>query len=121
MRTLLTIKQQNIMRLIDKEIISAIRRKTDNFAMSNTTIVYNPHTSTHDVLLHGHTIARINYTERWVILSSCGFRTYVTKSRLNCVLKGLDTYKRIWQENYQWYIADAFSTENFTDGMKVRF
>ena len=109
------------MRIIDQEIISAIRRKTNNFAMSNTTIVYNPHTSTHDVILHGHTIARISHKERWVILSSCGYHTNVTKNRLNCVLDGLDCSKSVYQKNHQWYIGDAFSTENFTDGMRVRF
>lgn len=109
------------MRIIEQEIISAIRRRVTAFAMSNTTIVFNPHTSTHDVILHGHTIARINHRERWVILSSCNYHTNVTKSRLNCVLYGLDCSKRVYQKNYQWYIGDAFGEENFTDDMIVRY
>lgn len=109
------------MRIIEKEIISAIRRKTDAFAMSNTTIVYNPHTSTHDVLLHGHTIARISHIERWVSLSSCGYLTNTTKSRLNCVLNGLGSSKSVYQKDHQWYIGNAFGTEKFTDGMRVKF
>lgn len=121
LRTLLTIKQRNTMRIIEKEIISAIRRKTNAFAMSNTTIVYNPHTSTHDVLLHGHTIARISHIERWVSLSSCGYLTNTTKSRLNCVLNGLGSSKSVYQKNHQWYIGNAFGTEKFTDGMRVKF
>lgn len=109
------------MRLIEREITSAIRRKDKAFAMSNTTITYNTHTQTYDVLLHGHTIAQINYAERWVSLSSCGFHTAVTKNRLNCVLNGLGSCKGVWQKNRQWFIGNSFHTEEFTDGIKVKF
>lgn len=109
------------MRQIEREIISAIRNREDAFGMGNTTITYNKHTKTHDVILHGHNIAQINYKERWVRLSSCGYLTNVTKSRLNCVLYGVGIWKRITQKNYKWYIADYSSTEEFKDGMKVKF
>ena len=109
------------MRQIEREIVSAIRNREDAFGMGNTTITYNKHTKTHDVILHGHNIAQINYKERWVRLSSCGYLTNVTKSRLNCVLDGVGNYKRISQKNHKWYIVDYSSTEEFKDGMKVKF
>jgi hypothetical protein len=109
------------MRQIEREIVSAIRNRVDAFGMSNTTITYNKHTKTHDVILHGHNIAQINHKERWVRLSSCGYLTNVTKSRLNCVLNGVGSGKCISQKNYKWYIVDYSSTEEFKDGMKVKF
>jgi hypothetical protein len=109
------------MRQIEREIVSAIRNREDAFGMGNTTITYNKHTKTYDVILHGHNIAQINYKERWVRLSSCGYLTNVTKSRLNCVLNGVGSGKCISQKNYKWYIVDYSSTEEFKDGMKVKF
>lgn len=109
------------MRQIEREIVSAIRNREDAFGMGNTTITYNKHTKTHDVILHGHNIAQINHKERWVRLSSCGYLTNVTKSRLNCVLNGVGSYKTISQKNHKWYIVDYSSTEEFKDGMKVKF
>ena len=94
------------MRQIEREIVSAIRNREDAFGMGNTTITYNKHTKTHDVILHGHIIAQINYKERWVRLYSCGYLTNVTKSRLNCVLDGVGSYNRITQKNYKWYIGN---------------
>jgi hypothetical protein len=109
------------MRQIEREIVSAIRNREDAFGMSNTTITYNKHTKTHDVILHGHNIAQINHKERWVRLSSCGYLTNVTKSRLNCVLNGVGSGKCISQKNHKWYIVGYSSTEEFKDGMKVEF
>lgn len=109
------------MRQIEREIVSAIRNREDAFGMGNTTITYNKHTKTHDVILHGHNIAQINYKERWVRLSSCGYLTNVTKSRLNCVLNGVGSGKCISQKNHKWYIVGYSSTEEFKDGMKVEF
>lgn len=109
------------MRQIEREIVSAIRNRVDAFGMSNTTITYNKHTKTHDVILHGHNIAQINHKERWVRLSSCGYLTNVTKSRLNCVLNGVGSGKCISQKNHKWYIVGYSSTEEFKDGMKVKF
>lgn len=109
------------MRQIEREIVSAIRNREDAFGMGNTTITYNKHTKTHDVILHGHNIAQINYKERWVRLSSCGYLTNVTKSRLNCVLNGVGSGKCISQKNHKWYIVGYSSTEEFKDGMKVKF
>ena len=109
------------MRIIDREVTSAVRTRTNAFAMGNTTITYNTLTQTHDVLLHGHIIARINHTERWVQLSSCGYMTNTTKARLNNVLDGLGTCKGVWQKNHKWFIGNSFQTEEFTDGMKVKF
>jgi hypothetical protein len=109
------------MRQIEREIVSAIRNREDAFGMGNTTITYNKHTKTHDVILHGHNIAQINYKERWVRLSSCGYLTNVTKSRLNCVLDGVGSYKHITQKNYKWYVGDYCTTEEFKNGMKVKF
>ena len=109
------------MRQIENDIISAIRNKSMAFGAGNTTITFNKHTKTHDVILHGHNIAQINYKERWVRLSSCGYLTNVTKSRLNCVLDGVGSHKSIFRKDHHWYIGDYCTADNFYDGMKVNF
>jgi hypothetical protein len=68
------------------------------------------------VKLHGHTIARIFPGDR-MILSSCGWRTKTTKSRINSILTGLNFSVRLYQESYVWYIGER----EFTDNMEINY
>ena len=84
------------MRQIEQNLINAIRGKNKAWSKGNTTISYNESTETYDVFLHGNKIASIDYDDREVRLSSCGWRTNTTKSRLNAILTALraDGYVR---------------------------
>ena len=77
------------MRQIEQNLINAIRGKNKAWSKGNTTISYNESTETYDVFLHGNKIASIDYDDREVRLSSCGWRTNTTKSRLNAILTAL--------------------------------
>jgi hypothetical protein len=70
------------------------------------------------VKLHGNKIARIFPSTRRMILSSCGWQTNTTKSRLNAILSGLNFFGgRVYQEDFDWYIGDR----DFVDGMEVSY
>lgn len=70
------------------------------------------------VRLHGSRIARIFPADRRMMLSSCGWQTATTKSRLNAILTGLNfSGGRVYQEDFEWYLGDR----DFTDNMEVQF
>ena len=58
------------------------------------------------VKLHGHTIARIDYTNKSVRISDCGWQTVTTKAALNNVLQQLGLPNRIYQKKHIWYISN---------------
>ena len=103
------------MRKIEEQMNYAIRHRK-NWAGSNTTVrAYN---DSIDVYLHGHCIAWLDViTDVWT-LSSCGWETVTTKSRLNALMSefGLGG---IFQKNYQWYHSRDGKTVPFVDGVKV--
>lgn len=110
------------MREIERNIISAIRSNTKAFGAGNTTISYNEDFNVVDVFLHGHKIATIDKDINCVRLSSCGYMTNVTKSRLNCVLSGLYSNLRVYQRNKMWYIGNNYGFEKeFVDGISVSY
>jgi len=65
------------------------------------------------VKLHRNLIARIFPFDR-MIISSCGWETKTTKSRLNAILSHYGK-PGIYQEKYIWYIG----TEEFFDNMEI--
>lgn len=88
------------MRMIEQEIIQAIRDKKD----FSTTVVQDRHREKEgrrDVLrwsdmdnfayeLWGHTIAKGDSVMKILLVSDCGYPTATTKSRLNAIFAGLD-------------------------------
>ena len=74
------------MRQIEQNLINANKEKNNAWSKPKTTISYHESTQTYDVFLHGNKIASIDYDDREVRLSSCGWRTNTTKSRLNTIL-----------------------------------
>ena len=65
------------------------------------------------VRLHGNLIARI-YPFHKVVISTCGWKTKTTKSRINAILHHYNK-PGIYQKDYIWYIGD----KEFQDGMEV--
>lgn len=90
------------MRLIEQEIIQAIRQEKD-FQTSVTEDMYRKKEGRRDVLLWhedypgifsyklwGHQIAKGDTISRTLEVSDCGYPTDTTKSRLNAVFAALD-------------------------------
>ena len=88
------------MRKIEREMQKALCDRR-NWRKDNTEVAINDHGDSF-VYLHGHNIATIANNGD-IRLSSCGWQTNTTKSRLNAVL---DTYLHgasIFQKNFDWY------------------
>ena len=104
------------MRKLEKQMNFALSHKS-NWAGSNTTVTFNESTNCSQVLLHGHNIATLDHTTKALKLSSCGYETVTTKSRLNAILFELKTGCRVFQKKFEWFIGNNQATKSFFDGM----
>ena len=95
---------------------SALNAKK-NWAGSNTTVTYNDLTNCSSVLLHGHQIATLDHHSNALKLSSCGYQTNTTKSRLNALLSEFKYGCRVFQKQWDWYLQNVNQTVDFWDGM----
>ena len=95
---------------------SAIRRQV-NWAGSNTSVSYNSNTNCSSIYLHGHQIATVDHNLKAVKLSSCGYETTTTKSRLNAILDEVKYGCRVFQKNFNWFVKYNDQTASFWDGM----
>jgi hypothetical protein len=104
-------------RIIEQNMIRAINYECD-WRKDNTEVVVIHHgihgTFSYQkeiqVKLHGHTIARIFPGDR-MILSSCGWETKTTKSRLNAILHHYNL-SGIYQEKFVWYCEQGVFEDN---------
>ena len=94
----------------------ALANKT-NWAGSNTTVRYSNETNCSSVYLHGHNIATLDHTTKALRLSSCGYETVTTKSRLNALLEEVKYGCRVFQKNFDWFVRYNNQTQSFFDGM----
>ena len=104
------------MRKLERQMNSALLRKA-NWAGSNTTVQYNEFTNCSSVLLHGHQIATFDHNLKAVKLSSCGWQTNTTKSRLNAILDEVKWGCKVFQKNFDWFVSYNNQTRDFFDGM----
>ena len=104
------------MRKIEQQMNSALLRKT-NWAGSNTTVSYNELPNCSSVYLHGHQIATLDHHTNALKLSSCGWQTVTTKSRLNAILQEVKWGARVFQKNFDWFVSFNNQTQDFVDGM----
>ena len=88
-----------------------------NWSGSNTTVLYNESTNCSQVLLHGHNIATVDHNTQAVKLSSCGYETTTTKSRLNAILEEVKYGCKVFQKNFTWFVKYQSQTLMFWDGM----
>ena len=88
-----------------------------NWSGSNTTVLYNESTNCSQVLLHGHNIATVDHSTNAVKLSSCGYETVTTKSRLNAILEEVKYGAKVFQKNFTWFVKYQSQTLMFWDGM----
>jgi len=104
------------MRQIEKQMNFALTHK-GNFKKANTRVEYNENSNCSQVYLHGHQIATYCHNTQAVKLSSCGYETVTTKSRLNAILEELIAGARVFQKNFDWYLSYNNQTVDFWDGM----
>ena len=104
------------MRKLERQMNSALLRKA-NWAGSNTTVSYNESTNCSQVYLHGHQIATLDHHSNALKLSSCGYQTVTTKSRLNALLSEFKYGCKVFQKNFDWYQQNVNQTVDFWDGM----
>ena len=94
----------------------AIVNKND-WSNSNTEVNYNSNTDCSSVYLHGNQIATVDHNTNAVKLSSCGWQSVTTKSRLNAILQEVITGASVFQRNWNWFLNYNNQTHNFNDGM----
>jgi len=111
-------KQPNYkMRKIEQQMNRALVNRK-NWAGSNTSVSYNENTDCSSVYLHGHQIATLDHKNQALKLSSCGYTTNTTKSRLNAILDEIDYGCKVFQKNWNWFFrSNNNQTVDFTDGM----
>ena len=94
----------------------AISNKAD-WSSSNTRVEYNNSTNCSSIYLHGHQIATFDHNLKAVKLSSCGYETTPTKSRLNAILEEVKYGCKVFQKNWNWFVSYNNQTASFWDGM----
>ena len=110
------------MRKIEEQMNMAIRSRK-NWSGSNTTVTcYKKDgiTTEVNVMLHGNCIAWFDTASNDFNISSAGWETNTTKSRLNAILEEFAPVRRVFQKNWQWFVSDFLGmAEPFVDGMKI--
>ena len=104
------------MRKIEKMMNFAISNKSD-WSSSNTRVEYNNSTNCSSIYLHGHQIATFDHNLKAVKLSSCGYETVTTKSRLNAILEEVKYGCKVFQKQFNWFVSYNNQTASFWDGM----
>ena len=108
------------MRQIEKQMNFALSNK-GNFSNSNTTVTYHSSENLSEVRLHGNLIAWFDHTKQLLAISSAGWHTNTTKSRLNALLYEINTGVRVFQKQYDWFVTDFTGKRivDFYDGLLV--
>ena len=94
----------------------AVSNKT-NWSKSNTQVCYNDSSNCSSIYLHGHQIATVDHNTNAVKLSSCGYETVTTKSRLNALLSEVKYGDKVFQKNWYWFVSFNNQTKDFFDNM----
>jgi len=104
------------MRKIEQQMNFALSNRS-NWSKDNTRVEYNSNTNCSSVYLHGHQIATFDHNLKAVKLSSCGYTTNTTKSRLNAILDEVKYGCKVFQRNWNWFVSYNNQTQDFMDGM----
>ena len=104
------------MRKLERQMNFAVSNK-GNWSGSNTQVNYNSNTNCSSIYLHGHQIATVDHNLKAVKLSSCGYQTVTTKSRLNAILDEVKYGARVFQRNWTWFVSYNNTTQTFDNGM----
>tara|TARA_Y100001963_G_scaffold90503_1_gene124822 strand:+ start:348 stop:788 length:441 start_codon:yes stop_codon:yes gene_type:complete len=114
--TLQTLQDSTLMRKIEQQMNFAISNK-GNWKLSNTSVEYNENTNCSTVSLHGNDIATYDHNLKAIKISSCGWDTPTTKSRLNAILHEVKYGCSVFQKNFDWFVSYGEDVKDFFDGM----
>ena len=89
----------------------------NSWSNSNTQVNYNSNTDCSAVYLHGYQIATVDHNTNALKLSSCGWQSVTTKSRLNAILEEVMFGAYVFQRNFNWFISYNDEVQSFFDGM----
>ena len=107
------------MRQIERQMNFALSNK-GSWSNSNTSVTYYKSENLSEVRLHGNLIAWLDHTKQVLAISSAGWHTNTTKSRLNALLYEFNTGIRVFQKDFDWYVSDFIGkTVDFYDGLLV--
>ena len=112
------------MRKIESQMIGAIKTKSC-FTNNNTRVDYVASENISEIFLHGNLISIYRHNDDSMYISSCGWESNTTKSRLNALLSTFYHGVGIFQKNWQWFISDRRDNKTvkqikwFYDGMIV--
>ena len=108
------------MRQIEKQMNFALSNK-GNWSSSNTSVSFHPSENLSEVRLHGNLIAWLDHTTQTLALSSCGWHSNTTKSRLNALLHEFNTGITVFQKNWDWFVSDFSGKKkvDFYDGILI--
>ena len=104
------------MRQIEKQMNFALSNRS-NWSKDNTRVEFNDNTNCSSFYLHGHQIATFDHNLKAVKLSSCGYTTVTTKSRLNAILDEVKYGCKVFQKNFVWFVNYNNQNLMFWDGM----
>ena len=108
------------MRVIEKNMNTAIRNGKD-FRSGNTSVTHSINDAGQKeaiIKLHGNHIATVmNDT---MLLFDGGWQSNTTKSRLNALCYEFATGYRVFQKNWDWFVADFHgNAKDFADGFEL--
>ena len=107
------------MRKIERQMNFALSNK-GNFSSSNTSVTYHSSENLSEVRLHCNLIAWLDHTKQVLAISSAGWYSNTTKSRLNALLYEFNTGIRVFQKNFDWFVSDFQGKKvDFYDGLLV--
>jgi len=106
------------MRKLERKMNFALSNKS-NWSGSNTQVIYNDNTNSSSVYLHGHEIATFDHHTNSIKISSCGYETVTTKSRLNALLSEVKYGAKVFQKNWEWFVGYNNQTQDFFDNMII--
>ena len=104
------------MRKIERQMNFALSNK-GNWSKDNTRVEFNESTNCSTVFLHGHSIATYDHALKAVKISSCGYETVTTKSRLNAILQEVKPGCGVFQKKFEWFVSFRDDVKDFWDGM----
>ena len=108
------------MRVIEKNMNTAIRNGKD-FCSGNTSVTHGINSAGQReviIKLHGNHIATVlNDT---MLLFDGGWQSNTTKSRLNALCYEFATGYKVFQKNWDWFVADFHNNAvDFVDGFEL--
>ena len=108
------------MRVIEKNMNNAIRNGKD-FRSGNTSVSHSITAAGQSeaiIKLHGNHIGTV--TNDTLLLFDGGWQSNTTKSRLNALCYEFATGYKVFQKNWDWFVADFHgNAKDFADGFEL--